>query len=86
MKTQPNGSRWPHLRYTERVRARLMAPPEPIDPLPFHVGVVGLGYVGTVTAACLAKLGHIVYGFEQDPAKLANVAGGDFAVLQRARP
>jgi GDP-mannose 6-dehydrogenase len=53
-----------------------MAPPEPIDPLPFHVGVVGLGYVGTVTAACLAKLGHIVYGFEQDPAKLARLQTG----------
>ena len=53
-----------------------MAPPEPIDPLPFHVGVVGLGYVGTVTAACLAKIGHTVYGFEQDPAKVARLQAG----------
>src|SRR5690242_21562046 len=34
------------------------------------VTVVGLGYVGLVTAACLARLGHRVVGLEKDPAKL----------------
>jgi len=38
--------------------------------------VVGLGYVGLVTAACLAKFGHRVIGIEADARKLADLAEG----------
>ena len=34
------------------------------------VAVIGLGYVGTVTAACVASHGHDVWGVDVDPAKV----------------
>jgi GDP-mannose 6-dehydrogenase len=40
------------------------------------VAVVGLGYVGTVTAACLATSGHDVWGVDVDMAKVEELAGG----------
>ena len=42
------------------------------------VTVLGLGYVGTVTAACLAARGHEVIGVDPD--------GGKVAALRAARP
>lgn len=40
------------------------------------VAVVGLGYVGTVTAACLATSGHDVWGVDVDAAKVEEISGG----------
>ena len=34
-----------------------------------RVVVFGLGYVGSVTAACFAELGHAVTGVDKDDAK-----------------
>jgi UDPglucose 6-dehydrogenase len=39
-----------------------------------RVGVIGIGHVGLVTAACMAELGHDVMGMDDDPAKVACVA------------
>lgn len=47
-----------------------------------RVLVWGLGYVGTVTAACLAHLGHEVVGVEPNPIKVAAVNAGSSAVKE----
>jgi GDP-mannose 6-dehydrogenase len=46
------------------------------------VAVVGLGYVGTVTAACLASHGHDVWGIDVDAAKVAEIASGHSPVAE----
>ncbi len=46
------------------------------------VAVVGLGYVGTVTAACLAANGHDVWGVDVDAAKVAEIQAGRSPVAE----
>ncbi len=41
-----------------------------------RIAVVGLGYVGCVTAACLAELGHTITGVDRDAHKVASVLEG----------
>jgi GDP-mannose 6-dehydrogenase len=41
-----------------------------------QIAVIGLGYVGCVTAACLANLGHRVTGVDRDAHKVENVLNG----------
>jgi GDP-mannose 6-dehydrogenase len=43
---------------------------------PERVAVLGLGYVGCVTAACLAELGHQVSGVDRDAHKVQSVLEG----------
>ncbi|MCA1672412.1 MAG: UDP-glucose/GDP-mannose dehydrogenase family protein [Actinobacteria bacterium] len=42
-----------------------------------RVAIVGSGYVGTVVAACLAKLGHRVIGVESEQHKLQRLQRGE---------
>ena len=46
------------------------------------VAVIGLGYVGTVTAACLAANGHVVWGVDVDAAKVAEIGLGRSPVAE----
>ena len=41
-----------------------------------RVAVLGLGYVGSVTAACLAHLGHSVIGVDRDAHKVKSIECG----------
>jgi GDP-mannose 6-dehydrogenase len=52
-----------------------------VDPVsgianPRQIAVLGLGYVGCVTAACLAHLGHRVVGVDRDRFKVDTVRAG----------
>ena len=46
------------------------------------VSVFGLGYVGCVSAACLASRGHEVLGVDVDPVKVELVLGGQAPVVE----
>lgn len=46
------------------------------------VAVIGLGYVGTVTAACLAANGHDVWGVDVDAAKVEEIRAGRSPVAE----
>ena len=47
------------------------------------VSVVGLGYVGAVSTACLASLGHRVVGVDLDPVKVRSIAAGHSPIHEK---
>src|SRR5512142_1939819 len=46
------------------------------------ISVFGLGYVGTVTAACLASKGHRVLGVDLSPAKVEAMEAGRSPIVE----
>lgn len=47
-----------------------------------HIAIMGLGYVGATTAACLLKDGHHVYGIDINPAKVQTIGVGRSPVVE----
>lgn len=48
-----------------------------------RVSVFGLGYVGSVSGACLAQLGHHVIGVDANPCKVAMINQGQSPVIEK---
>ena len=46
------------------------------------VFIVGVGYVGLVTAACLAELGHQVCGADIDAEKIEKLKKGECPIYE----
>ncbi len=47
-----------------------------------NIAVFGLGYVGSVTAACLASRGHRVLGVDSNAAKVDAINAGESAIIE----
>src|SRR3990170_775861 len=47
-----------------------------------RIAVVGCGHVGTVTAACLAELGHTVTGVDVDPNRVKDLNAGSVSFME----
>jgi UDPglucose 6-dehydrogenase len=50
------------------------------------IGIIGTGYVGLTTGACLAHLGHEVVCADVDEAKVARLTKGDVPILEEGLP
>lgn len=46
-----------------------------------RISVIGAGYVGLTTAACLAQIGHDVFCSESDPEKLQKLQSRIMPIL-----
>ena len=66
------------VRFAERaaVRERFVADTRRLVLEAFKVGVIGAGYVGLVTGACLAHVGHRVTCVDKDEGRVAELNEG----------
>jgi GDP-mannose 6-dehydrogenase len=48
-----------------------------------RISVLGLGYVGSVTAGCLAQQGHEVIGVDPEPRKVALINAGQSPIVEK---
>src|SRR5215510_9868607 len=50
------------------------------------ISIFGLGYVGTVTAACFASRGHRVIGVDPNPLKVQRIQAGMSPIVEAGVP
>jgi UDPglucose 6-dehydrogenase len=48
-----------------------------------NIGIIGVGYVGLVSAACFAELGHTVVGLDNDLSKIRAIRDGHIPIHER---
>ncbi|WP_406736530.1 nucleotide sugar dehydrogenase [Thioclava sp. GXIMD4215] len=51
-----------------------------------NIAVIGIGYVGAVSAACLARDGHVVVAVDVDPGKVAAINAGKSPIVEKGLP
>ena len=51
-----------------------------------RIAVIGSGYVGLVSAACFAEIGHTVISVDNDAAKIAMLMRGEVPIHERHLP
>ena len=51
-----------------------------------RISVFGIGYVGVVSAACLARDGHTVIAVDVDPGKIASINAGRTPIVENGLP
>jgi len=59
-----------------------MVSASPDDSKSMRVTVIGTGYVGTVTGACLAYMGHQVSCVDMDAEKIAKLQRGEMPIYE----
>src|SRR5688572_3504446 len=50
--------------------------------MPLKISIFGLGYVGAVSGACLARHGHEILGVDKNPCRVALLAAGHSPIVE----
>ena len=50
--------------------------------MPLKISIFGMGYVGAVSGACLARQGHEILGVDKNPCKVSLLAAGNSPIVE----
>ena len=60
----------------------VLVPPDQALAKPRDISIIGMGYVGTIASACLARDGHRVIGVDNNASKVVAIQGGRSPVIE----